>query len=152
MKYDNVRIGLNSRLDSIQAAILQVKLKAFREYELTDVNNAAEIYNEALKDTGLILPAVKDGCMSSWAQYTVQLPEGVDRAAVQAKLKEQGIPSMVYYMKPMHVQGAFTGTYSADANCPVTEKLCGKVLSLPMHPYMDPTEQKYIIDSLLEVL
>ena len=151
-KYDNIRIGMNSRLDTLQAAVLQVKLRAFREYELADVNKAAELYNEAFSDSGLVLPLVNAGYMSSWAQYTVQLPEGADRAAVQAKLKEQGIPSMVYYMKPMHVQGAFAGTYSADADCPVTEKLCGKVLSLPMHPYLSKNDIYTVAEALKEAL
>lgn len=137
MKYDNVRIGLNSRLDTLQAAILQVKLKAFQEYELHDVQQAARWYNEALAHTGWTLPLVPQGFTSSWAQYTVQLPEGTDRAALQAKLEENGIPTMVYYPKPMHTQKAFAGTDSAVADCPVTERLCKTVLSLPMGPYLE---------------
>lgn len=151
-KYDNIRLGMNSRLDTVQAAILEVKLKAFREYELDDVNKAAKMYNEALKDTALVLPLVKDDFVSSWAQYTVQLPEGTDRTAVQAKLKEQGIPSMVYYMKPMHIQGAFAGTDSAEADCQVTEKLCKTVLSLPMHPYLTQEDVNKIADALRNAL
>ena len=151
-KYDNIRLGMNSRLDTIQAAILQVKLKAFRDYELDDVNKAAQMYNEALKDTTLVLPFVKDGFVSSWAQYTVQLPESADRSALQANLKEQGIPTMVYYMKPMHVQGAFAGTDSANADCPVTEKLCRTVLSLPMHPYLTQEDVNKIADAVKKAL
>ena len=147
-KYDNVRLGMNSRLDTLQAAILQVKLKAFREYELDDINKAALKYNEALKNTGLVLPEIKEGYVSSWAQYTVQLPEGTDRAALQARLKEREIPAMVYYMKPMHLQGAFAGTDSADAGCPVTERLCRTVLSLPLHPYITDEEIKKVADAL----
>ena len=136
-KYDNIRIGINSRLDTIQAAILKVKLEAFRKYELESVNQAAKRYGEELKDSGLILPFVPDDYYSSWAQYTVKLPEGTDRGKVQDKLKEADIPSMIYYRKPMHIQGAFAGTDSSKAYCPVTEKLCRTVLSLPMHPYME---------------
>ena len=136
MKYDNVRLGMNSRLDTIQAAILQVKLKAFAEYELDGVEQVSRWYDEALKDSKLTLPHRPEGFTSSWAQYTVQLPAGTDRDALQAKLKEQGIPTMVYYPKPMHLQKAFEGTDSAEADCPVTERLCATVLSLPMHPYM----------------
>lgn len=147
-KYDNVRLGMNSRLDTLQAAILQVKLKAFREYELDDINKAALKYNEALKNTGLVLPEIKEGYVSSWAQYTVQLPKGTDRAALQARLKEREIPAMVYYMKPMHLQGAFAGTDSADAGCPVTERLCRTVLSLPLHPYITDEEIKKVADAL----
>ena len=151
-KYDNVRLGMNSRLDTMQAAILQAKLKAFREYELDDINNVAEKYNEALKNTNLVLPVIREDYISSWAQYTVQLPEDTDRAALQTKLKERNIPTMIYYMKPMHVQGAFVGTDSAEACCPVTEKLCKTVLSLPMHPYITNEEIKAVADALTDAL
>lgn len=149
MKYDNVRIGLNSRLDTLQAAILQVKLKAFQEYELHDVQQAARWYNEALAHTGWTLPLVPQGFTSSWAQYTVQLPEGTDRAALQTKLKAQGISTMVYYPKPMHLQGAFAGTDSAIADCPMTERLCKTVLSLPMGPYLDIQNQERFLAAVL---
>ena len=151
-KYDNIRLGMNSRLDTIQAAILQVKLIAFIETELDSVNKAAQMYNEALKDTNLVLPLIKEGFVSSWAQYTVQLPESVDRNALQAKLKEQGIPTMVYYMKPMHIQGAFAETDSAKADCPVTEKLCKTVLSLPMHPYLTQEDVNRVADAIKKAL
>ncbi len=140
MKYDNVRLGVNSRLDTIQAAILQVKLKAFQDYELEAVEQVSRWYDEVLQGSGLVLPYRPEGFTSSWAQYTVQLPQGTDREALQAKLREQGIPTMVYYPKPMHQQKAFAGTDSAVADCPVTERLCATVLSLPMHPYMTREE------------
>lgn len=136
MKYDNVRIGLNSRLDTLQAAILQVKFRAFCEYELAAVEQVSRWYDEALKGSSLVLPYRPQGFTSSWAQYTVQLPQGADREALQAKLRERGIPTMVYYPKPMHRQNAFAGTESAAADCPVAERLCETVLSLPMHPYL----------------
>ena len=151
-KYNNIRIGMNSRLDTIQAAVLIPKFKAFADYELDDVNKAAKWYNEALKDSGLLLPVVPEGFISSWAQYTVQLPEGADRNAVQASLKEQGIPSMVYYAKPMHQQGAFEGTRSASADCKVTEKLCTRVLSLPMHPYLTEETVGRIAEELIKAI
>ena len=151
-KYDNIRLGMNSRLDTVQAAVLQVKLKAFDDCELDAVNKAAGIYNEQLADSGLILPQVKEGFLSSWAQYTVQLPPEADRAALQARLKEQDIPTMVYYMKPMHLQGAFAGTDSADADCPVTERLCKTVLSLPMHPYLTEDDIKKVTVALVKAL
>ena len=151
-KYNNVRIGMNSRLDTLQAAVLLPKLKAFEEYELDDVNKAASWYDEALKDTGLTLPLIPEGFRSSWAQYTLQLPEGVNRAELQAALKAKDIPTMVYYPKPMHLQGAFVGTYSADAECPVTERLCGTVLSLPMHPYLTEKDAKEVAEALKECL
>lgn len=139
-KYDNVRIGVNSRLDTIQAAILQVKLKAFQEYELQAVEQVSQWYDEALKDSGFILPYRPEGFTSSWAQYTIQLPMGVERDALQQRLKEDGIPTMVYYPIPMHRQRAFMGTDSAEADCPVTDRLCGTILSLPMGPYSEQEE------------
>ena len=145
-KYNNIRIGMNSRLDTIQAAILLPKLKAFEEYELDKVNEVAGLYNEKLSASKLILPYVPQGYVSSWAQYTVQLPDGTDREQLITKLKEKNIPAMVYYIKPMHSQGAFDNTRSAVADCPVTEQLCKTVLSLPMHPYMS----KQILEFLNE--
>lgn len=127
---------MNSRLDTLQAAILLPKFEAFKKHELDAVNQAAAWYNEKLAETGLVLPEIADDFVSSWAQYTVQLPEKIDRAKLQDTLKKEGIPTMVYYPRPMHGQGAFEGTDSATADCPVTERLCQTVLSLPMHPYM----------------
>lgn len=151
-KYNNMRIGKNSRLDTIQAAILLPKFKAFVDYELTDVNKVAGWYTEGLKDTNLVLPEVKEGFYSSWAQYTIQLPVGVDRKELQAKLKAAGIPSMVYYAKPMHLQGAFKGTDSANANCLVTEKLCATVLSLPLDPYKSKEDVDLVVCELKKAL
>ncbi|MCI8747568.1 MAG: DegT/DnrJ/EryC1/StrS family aminotransferase [Lachnospiraceae bacterium] len=151
-KYDNIRIGMNSRLDTIQAAVLLPKLKAFQEHELGNVNNVAERYTKLLSGTGLVLPVVEEGYVSSWAQYTVQLPEGINRDEIQMKMHERGIPTMVYYMKPMHKQGAFFGTNSCQADCPVTVWLCGRVLSLPIHPYMEEKEVLHIVECLKEIL
>lgn len=151
-KYNNIRLGMNSRLDTLQAAVLDVKFEAFRTHELEDVNRAAAWYTEALQGSGLVLPEVRSGFVSSWAQYTVQLPQGTDRAAVQAELKERGIPSMVYYAKPMHHQGAFANTRSAQADCPVTERLCETVLSLPLHPYMTEQQVQKISDAVRDAL
>ena len=151
-KYNNIRIGKNSRLDTLQAAILLPKFRAFTDYELADINKAAAWYTEGFKDTALVLPVIKEGYYSSWAQYTVQLPETVDRKAIQAKLKDAGIPSMVYYAKPMHLQGAFAGTDSAKADCPVTEKLCKTVLSLPLDPYKTKEEIDTVVAELKKAL
>lgn len=155
-KYNNVRLGLNSRLDTIQAAILLVKLGAFRDYEIADINKAAAFYNEEFKRAGIadeiILPEIKAGYSSSWAQYTIQLPPGTNRDAVQAKLRSAGVPTMVYYMRPMHSQGAFAGTDSAAADCPVTERLCKTVLSLPLHPYMEAKDISFVVEKIKEAL
>lgn len=149
-KYDNVRLGMNSRLDTLQAAILIPKFQAFRDYELCVVNKAAAWYTEMLKGTaGLQLPHIPFGYASSWAQYAVLLPSGINRTAVQNKMRESGIPTMVYYAKPMHTQGAFLGTYSADADCPVTDELCARVLCLPIHPYLTKLEAERTADCLI---
>lgn len=147
-KYNNVRIGMNSRLDTLQAAILLPKLNAFKEMELDAVNRVAEQYTNLLADSDLILPSIPDGYISSFAQYTVRLPDKVDRARLMDALKAEGIPSMVYYAKPMHLQGAFDGTRSAAADCPVTEKLCQTVLSLPMHPYLDDLSIHLVVQTI----
>lgn len=151
-KYNNIRLGRNSRLDTIQAAILLPKLNAFKDYELEDINKIADWYTEGLKDTDLILPIISNGYYSSWAQYTVQLPENLDRKDVQTRLKAAGIPSMVYYAKPMHLQGAFAGTDSADVECPVTERLCKTVLSLPLDSYKTKGEIDFVVTELKKAI
>ena len=153
-KYDNVRIGMNSRLDTIQAAILQVKLRVF-DKEVECVNEAARHYTELLKDK-VKTPVIPEGFGSSWAQYTIQLPTEEKRNALQAALKEAGIPSMIYYPKPMHQQTAFQNAqcimHNAQLNCDVAERLCGTVLSLPMHPYIEPSDIESICSTLLAAL
>ena len=151
MKYDNIRIGLNSRLDTIQAAVLSVKRRAFREYELNDVNRAAERYTELLSDK-VKTPAIPGGYYSSWAQYTIQLPDRKTRDRIQAGMKEAGIPTMVYYPKPMHKQLAFGLEDDYGFDCSVTERLCDMVLSLPMHPYLTEEDIKEVADRLCHLL
>lgn len=137
-KYENVRIGMNSRLDTIQASILQVKLKTF-DPELDAVNKAAAEYNARL--TGMVkTPVVPDGFYSSRAQYTIKLNSRTERDGLQIYLKEQGIPSMVYYPVPMHRQTAYRNTNTPESYCPVSSKLCETVLSLPIHPYLKSEE------------
>ena len=137
-KYDNIRIGMNSRLDTIQAAILLVKFEAFNQYELREVNRIAEQYCKLLSDV-VTQPIVPEGYVSSWAQYTIQLRNKSERDALQAYLKEKKIPSMVYYPKPMHCQTAFQHM-QGSMEYPVADTLCSSVLSLPMHPYMSEEE------------
>jgi len=147
-KYDNVRIGLNSRLDTIQAAILQVKLRAFSDYELADVNRVAARYTELLKEVpGIKTPVIPTGFYSSWAQYTLRLESEAQRDALQASLKAQGIPSMVYYPKPMHSQTAFQHLTS-DIILQTSTKLSQTVLSLPMHPYLFDVDIQTIVDAI----
>lgn len=153
MKYDNVRIGMNSRLDTIQAAILRVKLRAFVERELDAVNEAAGWYDAALRSAGLVekgivLPGVPAGFRSSWAQYTIQLPMNVERDEMQAFLRERSIPTMVYYPKPMHDQRAFAGAAICVDGCPVSEQLCQHVLSLPMGPYLGDQDIELAVNAV----
>lgn len=157
-KYDNVRIGMNSRLDTLQAAILQVKFRAFRATELDAVNRVAETYNRLLADVpGVVLPLLSgETYFSSWAQYTIRILAGSDaRYALQASLKAQGIPSMVYYPMPMHGQTAF-----AHLQVPcgrenkewTSSRLCGEVLSLPLHPYMPEEDVTLVCNAIRQWL
>lgn len=150
-KYDNVRIGMNSRLDTIQAAVLQVKLKAFEQYELENVNAAAQEYTKLLKDV-VKTPVVPEGYYSSWAQYTIQLEDREAREGLQAYLKEKGIPSMVYYPKPMHRQKAFENVESEEKHFANTTELCDRVLALPIHPYMSRDDIGQVVDHIREYL
>jgi dTDP-4-amino-4,6-dideoxygalactose transaminase len=132
-KYDNVRLGLNSRLDTLQAAVLQVKLRHFDE-EMVAVNRIAEKYNTLLKGK-VTIPEIPEGTISSWAQYTIQTD---NRDELQARLKAAGIPSMVYYPRTMSRQTAFS--HLNQKPCPVADRLSKTVLSLPMHPYLTDEE------------
>ncbi len=149
-KYNNIRIGMNSRLDTLQAAVLEVKLDAFAEKELEAVNRAAGWYNARLSGA-VKTPVVLPGFYSSWAQYTIQLPDDGSRDALQQVLKAQGIPTMIYYPRGMHQQGAFADLPYA-LQCPNTEKLCRTVLALPMHPYLEEGDVEAICKAVLENL
>ena len=148
-KYDNVRIGMNSRLDTIQAAILQVKLKAFQEYELEAVNKVAEYYTKAL-DEMVQVPTIPEGFYSSWAQYSILLKNREQRDSLQQYLKENGIPSMIYYPKAMHEQKAFQGVVCTTTDLSITTMLCDRILALPMHPYLNKADQDKVIKTLRE--
>ena len=150
MKYDNVRIGLNSRLDTMQAAILSVKLRAFKDYELADINEVANKYTSKLAELKdkIKTPVISEGFYSSWAQYTIQLKDKETRDGLQAALKDAGIPSMVYYPKPMHRQEAFAGYEYDDVDFPNTIKLCDTVLSLPMHPYLKEKDINSVVEAI----
>lgn len=150
-KYDNREIGYNSRLDTLQAAILLPKFKAFAEYEMDAVNKIANRYTEVLKDR-VVTPVVPDGFISSWAQYTIRLESREQRNAVQEKLKEKGIPTMIYYPRGMHRQQVFSSMNLSDKLFPNVVTAAETVLSLPMHPYLEEKDQQYILDSLLEAL
>ena len=150
-RYDNVRIGMNSRMDSIQAAILLVKLKAFKDYELVDVNKVAARYTEKLK--GIVkTPVVPEGYYSSWAQYTLQVKSKEQRAGLQAALKALDIPTAVYYPIPMHRQTAFNYLDINDNRCPIADQLADTVISLPIHPYLSEADQDMICEAVCKYL
>ncbi|GAB4226978.1 MAG: DegT/DnrJ/EryC1/StrS family aminotransferase [Methyloligellaceae bacterium] len=150
-KYDNVRIGVNGRLDTMQAAILIEKLKIFAE-EIEARDRVAARYNEAFRARNEIAtPEVPEGLSSAWAQYTLRLP-AERRDAIAARLKERGIPTAIYYPKPLHEQTAYKGFPVAGGGLPVSERLSREVLSLPMHPYLDAAAQERVIAAVLEAL
>jgi len=142
-KYDNIRIGMNARLDTLQAAILLEKIAIFGE-EIEKRNVVAKRYAEGI-NSAVATPFMPDDCVSTWAQYTLTVE---DRDALQSGLKERGVPTAVYYPKPLHQQTAYKHYKSAGNGLPVSERLAGQVLSLPMHPYLDEETQDYIIDSV----
>lgn len=144
-KYDNVRIGANSRLDTIQAAILLEKLKVFPG-ELEAKRELADRYNTALKDFAQT-PDVLENCTSAWAQYTLVLPEDTDRASLQANLKGQGIPTAIYYPMPLHQQKAYKNCLTAG-DLSISENLSQRVLSLPMSGYISNKEFQYVVQSV----
>jgi dTDP-4-amino-4,6-dideoxygalactose transaminase len=143
-KYDNVRIGMNGRLDTIQAAVLIEKLKIFAD-EIETRNVIARRYNDGLKDVAVV-PHVLDGCVSTWAQYTIRVQNG-RRDAVATALKARGIPTAIYYPKPLHQQTAYRHFPSAGNGLPVSDAIAQEVISLPMHPYLDADLQDLIIEA-----
>ena len=148
-KYDNREIGMNSRLDTLQAAILLPKFKAFVDYELEAVNRVAGWYTERLKGK-YITPTVLDGFYSSWAQYTILLESREERDATQNKLKEQRIPSMVYYPRGLHQQEAYKWMGLPNEWYPNTMEATRRVLSLPMHPYMTEEMMEQVVSTILK--
>jgi dTDP-4-amino-4,6-dideoxygalactose transaminase len=141
-KYDNVRIGLTGRLDTIQAAVLIEKLKIFPD-EIVARNKAAERYSNALGNVASV-PRVPDGMTSVWAQYTIRIKPGT-RDAFAAALKAEGVPTAIYYPKPLHRMQVYGGFPCAEGGLPVTDRLAEEVISLPMHAYLDEPTQDRII-------
>jgi UDP-2-acetamido-2-deoxy-ribo-hexuluronate aminotransferase len=149
-KYDNVRIGINGRLDTIQAAVLREKLTIFTD-EIEMRNRVAARYNALLEDW-VTVPRIPEGLTSVWAQYTVRLPSGRGRETVEARLKAAGVPTAVYYTKPLHRQTAFRDYPAVGNGLPVSDRLAAEVLSLPMHPYLDEDTQDRIVAALRAAL
>ena len=148
-KYDNVRIGLASRLDTMQAAILIEKLKIFPD-EIDARNATARRYNEGLSDVAIV-PAVPPGMTSVWAQYTIRV-QGGRRDALAAELKAERIPTAIYYPIPLHRQQAYKQYPVGKGGVAVSDRLADEVISLPMHAYLDPPTQDRIIDATRRAL
>jgi dTDP-4-amino-4,6-dideoxygalactose transaminase len=142
-KYDNVRLGLTARLDTMQAAILIEKLKVFDD-EIAARNAVADRYARGLGNV-VTVPHLAAGCTSVWAQYTIRLPKGIERDGFAAALKAQGVPTAIYYPKSMHQQTAYRDFPVADGGVAVSEALSNDVISLPMHAYLDEATQDRVI-------
>jgi dTDP-4-amino-4,6-dideoxygalactose transaminase len=145
-KYDNVRLGLTGRLDTIQAAVLIEKLKIFED-EIAARNKVAERYARGLGNV-VTVPHVAGGCTSIWAQYTIRLPKGTNRDGFAAALKAQGIPTAIYYVKSMHQQTAYRDYPVAEGGLAASESLSADVISLPMHAYLDEAMQDRVIKAV----
>ena len=150
-KYDNREVGYNSRLDTLQAAILLPKFRAFADYELDAVNKVADWYTERLSGK-VVTPDLPQGFVSSWAQYTIRLKNRDVRNDIQKKLKDAGIPTMIYYPRGMHQQQVFKHMGLSDNLFPNTVEATNTVLSLPMHPYMDEKQVEEITKMILKNL
>lgn len=149
-KYDNIRIGLNSRLDTLQAAILLEKLKVFPQ-ELKHRQQVADTYSKNLLDF-VKTPLVQKNYKSAWAQYTIVLPKGLDRVKIMAELKQVGIPSMVYYIKPLHLQTAYSKEPRVTDSLSITENLADRVVSLPMDGYLNLEVAQAISEKLVDII
>ncbi|WP_288413679.1 DegT/DnrJ/EryC1/StrS family aminotransferase [uncultured Sphingomonas sp.] len=148
-KYENVRLGLTGRLDTVQAAVLDVKLDIFDD-EMEQRQRVAATYAAAIADHGLdvVAPTVPEGSRSAWAQYTLVAADGAARAALQQRLADRGIPTMIYYPRSLHVQQAFAPLGYRDGDFAVSEAMCERVFSLPMHPYLRDDDARSIIAAM----
>ena len=144
-KYDNVRLGINGRLDTLQAAILLAKMTIFPE-EVQKRRDAAKRYTEVISGlqdrAGVVVPGVFDGYKSAWAQYSLLAKDGKMRTLICEKLKEKGVPAAVYYPTPLHLQTAYKDLGYKRGDFPVSEGCADRIFSLPMHPYL----QKNVFD------
>lgn len=148
-RYENIRIGINGRLDTLQAAILLAKFEVFPE-EIELRQEAAGLYNELLKaEASLITPAVPHGLKSVWAQYSLLAKDEDHRSTLQARLKDAGIPTAIYYPKPLHLQTAFASLGYKKGDFPVSENCASRIFSLPMHPYLKREDQEKIAEIIL---
>ena len=147
-KYDNVRIGINGRLDTLQAAVLLAKFEVFPE-EMELRGAVADRYGRYIEPIpGLIHPRLPADTRSAWAQYTLLAGDETHRDRSLEALKKAGIPAAVYYPKPLHLQSAFGYLGYGETDFPVSEDCCRRVFSLPMHPYLTAEDQRRIVDVL----
>jgi dTDP-4-amino-4,6-dideoxygalactose transaminase len=147
-KYNNARIGLNGRLDTLQAAILLAKLEIFSE-EIELRQQVARNYTGLLSlNSELITPDIPSGYQSAWAQYSLLSKDKAHRSQFQAQLKEAGVPTAIYYPKPLHLQEAFTGLGYRPGDFPISEYCADRIFSLPMHPYLTYDDQEKIVEAL----
>ncbi len=144
-KYDNVRIGLNARMDTIQAAILLEKLK-FYDHEIALRNSVADLYSQGLRET-VKIPHVPENQGSVWAQYSIQVN---NREKLKTDLENQQIPMAIFYPTPIHLSSAYKHLKHAVGDFPVSEEVAKKIVSLPMHPYLEPDTIKIITDAVLK--
>ena len=142
---------MTARLDTMQAAVLLAKLGIFDE-ELTLRQKSAERYADKLAGCGVIIPELSATATSSWAQYVIRLPKGTDRQAVQDSMRKDGVPTAVYYPRPMHTQKPYTNYPVSRGGLNVTEALAADVLALPMHPYLDSAKQDKVGEALKAAL
>lgn len=147
-KYDNVRVGVNSRLDAIQAAVLIPKLKALAEYEMEARQTVARRYNAAFAGK-FVTPFVAEGCVSAYAQYALLAKDREQRDRIIASLDQSGIPNMVYYPTPQHALPVFQNEPCYGETFPNARDYCDRTFSVPMHPYLEDTDQKVIIQTVL---
>lgn len=150
-RYENVRIGINGRLDTIQAAILLCKFDIFPQ-EIRMRQEVAERYSRLLSETSLKTPVIPDKMVSAWAQYSVLAENYAQRQLLLEKLKESGIPTAVYYPKPLHLQKAFAFLGYKPGAFPVSEDCAERIFSLPMHPYLEAEDQQRIVQVIIEAM
>ncbi|XSG82648.1 MAG: DegT/DnrJ/EryC1/StrS family aminotransferase [Methyloligella sp. ZOD6] len=149
--FDNPLVGLNGRMDSIQAAVLIEKLKIFPD-EIESRDRVAAAYNEGFAGLeNVVTPVVPEGLQSVWAQYTLKIKSGL-RDALVAALKERNVPTAIHYLKGIHLRSAYRDFPRAGGALPVTDTLCGEVVSLPMHPYLEPEDQAQIIEAVRDAI
>jgi UDP-2-acetamido-2-deoxy-ribo-hexuluronate aminotransferase len=144
-KYDNIRIGINGRFDAMQAAVLLAKLEIFKE-EIELRNQVANRYSQGLKDS-VVVPVVKEDRSSVWAQYSILAK---NRENLINELKSKGIPTAIYYPKPLHLQPAYQSLGYRNGDFPISERIANQILSIPMHPYLNREDQDFIIEAINE--